>query len=108
MANQFFFIFLTTILVTRLLVYLFPIPAPTIRNFRIHHYMYGVVILILGLTLDSILVFAVGLGLFTDELTYLLIGGKTHKDNYSKISLLGTAGFIAVIFLLRNYLVSFV
>jgi uncharacterized membrane protein YdjX (TVP38/TMEM64 family) len=70
--------------------------------------MYGILGIIIGLISSSIIVYAIGLGLFVDELTYVLIGGKTHKDNYSKISLIGTLCFIIIVFILKNYLVSFI
>jgi hypothetical protein len=103
-SNYFFSIFIITIILTRLIVYFYPTPSPTIIKFRIHHYMYGVVGVILALIINSITLYAIGLGLFIDELTYILIGGKTHKDNYSMKSLIGTLVFIIVVFLLKYYL----
>ena len=105
LANQFFLIFLATILITRVFVYLRPMPSPTIGNFRLHHYMYGIALIIIGLIISFMPAYAVGLGLFIDELTYLIIKGKTHEDNYSSKSLLGTLFFIIVIFIFRNYLI---
>lgn len=64
--------------------------------------MYGVVLMILSLIFDSIILLAIGLGLFIDELTFLLIGGKNHKDNYSKTSLLGTLMFMILVFLTED------
>jgi hypothetical protein len=37
-----------------------------------------------------------------------IIGGKTHIDNYSTTSLLGTVVFIILVFFLRNYFITFV
>lgn len=90
----------------RLFLFLHPIPAPTIGKFRTHHYMFGILGVILGLITGSLVIYAIGLGLFVDELTYLLMGGKTHADNYSKISLMGTLFFIILVFIFRNNLVS--
>ena len=106
MANQFFLIFLATILLTRIAVYLRPVPSPTIGNFRLHHYMYGIALIIIGLIISFMPVYAVGLGLFIDELTYLIIRGKTHEDNYSKKSLVGTIFFIILVFFFRDYIVA--
>jgi len=104
MNTYFFLIFIITILVTRILVFLHPIPAPTIGKLRTHHYMFGILGVISGLITGSLIIYAIGLGLFVDELTYLLTGGKTHKDNYSKISLLGTLFFVVIVFILKGYL----
>jgi hypothetical protein len=105
MSTYFFFIFLITIFATRLFLFLRPIPAPTIGKFRTHHYMFGLLGMVVGLFTHSVLISAIGLGLFVDELTYILIGGKTHADNYSKISLLGTLFFIVLVFIFRNNLI---
>lgn len=75
---NFFFIFVITIIVTRVILYFYPIPAPTIKRFRIHHYMYGVTGIIMGFLINSMVIYAVGFGLFIDELTYILIGGGEH------------------------------
>ena len=105
-ADQFFLIFLCTILITRIFLFYKPISSPTIGNFRMHHYMYGIAAIIIGLIMNSIVIYAIGLGLFIDELTYLLIKGKTHADNYSAKSLIGTLFFIVIICVLRNHLVN--
>lgn len=105
MANQFFTVFLITILVTRIFLFFKPKSAPTIKGFRIHHWMYGVAIIVFAFLVHSFILYAVGLGLFVDELTYILMGGKSHEDNYSKISLLGTGAFIVIVFFLRYYLI---
>lgn len=104
-ASQFFAIFLSTIVITRLFLFVKPISSPTISGFRIHHYMYGIIAIVIGLFIHSILLYAIGLGLFVDELAYLIIGGKDHKDNYSKASLFGTLIFVIVVYILRDYIV---
>ncbi len=106
-AHHFFMIFLGTVIVTRIFLFLKPIPAPTIKGFRIHHWMYGVVGILITLLIHSLILYAVGLGLFVDELTYILIGGKSHKDNYSKISLFGTVIFVIIVFVARDYLILY-
>jgi len=107
-GNYFFLIFLVTILMTRIFVHIKPIPSPTIKKLRLHHYMYGIILIIIAFILGNLFLFAVGMGLFVDELTYLIIKGKSHKDNYSKTSLIGTATFILLVFIFRNYLVKLI
>ena len=55
---------------------------------------------------DWLIPFAVGFGLFVDELAYILIRGKDHKDNYSPISLIGTACFTILFVVLRTWIVT--
>ncbi len=105
MGSQFFLLFLVTILVTRIFVFLFPIPSPTIGKLRTHHYIFGVAGILVGLLIHSVIIYSIGFGLFIDELTYLIIGGKTHRDNYSKISLFGTLFFVILVFLFRDFIV---
>lgn len=105
-VNIFSVVFLSTVLITRVLVYVYPKKSPTILGFRTHHYMYGLAICLLAYFTKTVWLLAIGLGLFVDELTYLLIGGKTHNDNYSKISLLGTVIFTVILFLFSSKVVN--
>ena len=105
LSDQFFIIFLATIIIVRIFLFLKPISAPTIWDTRTHHYMYGIVGIVIGLIINSPVIYAIGAALFVDELTYLLIGGKTHKDNYSLRSLLGTALLVLLVFVFRQYLI---
>lgn len=75
---------------------------------RVHHYVWGLGILLTGIVTASLPIFAVGLGLSLDELTFVAIGGRTHEDNYSLISLLGTAILVGLTFLLRHWLIGFI
>jgi len=68
--------------------------------------MYGIVIIVIGLFFHIFLIYGIGWGLFIDELTYLLIKGKTHADNYSAASLIGTIIFVVIIFILKSNLVN--
>lgn len=110
--NLLFAIFILTILITRIGLYvggrLVENPDEmglSIKGLRLHHYMYGLVLAPVGLLLGNGPLFAIGLGLFVDEATYLLMGGSTHADNYSWISLTGTFVLVIVVFLLRKYLI---
>lgn len=101
---SFFVIFLITILFIRVFTYIHPTPAPTINGFRTHHWMYGLILAPVGALAGSVALYAVGVGLFVDELGYILIGGKTHEDNYSKTSLLLLGLFTIAVFLLKEQL----
>jgi hypothetical protein len=101
MSSQFFLEFLTTVVLVRAILYLYPIPSPTIGGYRLHHYMYGLIGIPLSVVTHSLLLFAVSFGLLVDELTYLAIGGKTHADNYSLVSLIGTSILCILVFIFR-------
>ncbi len=97
-----FLIFLTTIIVTRLYLAPRPKPSPTIKGFRLHHYMYGIVLITIGLLIKNNPTYLIGLGLFIDELGFVLIGGETHQDYWSKKSLLLLTLFIIIIYFLKK------
>jgi len=106
-ADYFFIIFLLTVLVTRIALYFRPTPGPTIKGFRLHHYHLGILFIAIALLFRNVTIYAIGVGLFVDELTYIIIRGKSHKDNYSTISLIGTLLFIIIVFLFREQLIIF-
>jgi len=66
--------------------------------------MYGLVLALVGVFLGSVVIYSIGLGLFIDEFGLLIGGGKTHKDNYSKLSLIILGAFVILVFIFRNQL----
>ena len=66
--------------------------------------MYGFILAIMGALVESVTIYAVGVGLFVDELGYLLIGGKTHEENYSKTSLFLLVLFVVFVYIFREQL----
>ncbi|MEK7528266.1 MAG: hypothetical protein AAB592_00685 [Patescibacteria group bacterium] len=107
-TSIFFLIFLATIVIVRAWLYYRPTSGPTIFGVRTHHYMYGIATLLIGLLIKNIPIFAIGLGLFIDELMFLLMDGKTHEDNYSKKSLTGLCAFVVIVYILRDFIILFV
>ena len=44
--------------------------------------------------------------MFVDEITYLVIGGESHDDNYSAFSLGGTLLLVVFVFIFKEQLVG--
>ena len=105
MTDLFFLIFIVTLVLTRVVLYIKPTSSPTIAGFRFHHYMYGMVLVAISIPFNWVYLYAIGLAFFIDEFTWLLMRGKNHADNYSWKSLTGTALLALLVFLLRDYLV---
>ena len=63
---------LLTVLVARMWCLLTHLRCATIRGFRTHHWMYGLVLLLVGLLTDYRLMSAIGLGLMVDEADLVL------------------------------------
>ncbi len=97
-----FVVLASAIGVIRLWLFAWPVSGPTIRNFRIHHYLVGLFLALAGASVHWLYLYAIGLGLFVDEVTFILISGKTHADNYSFTSLCGTLGLVVLAFLTRG------
>lgn len=85
--TYFLFVFIATIIITRVLV-LFVDPNPVIRGYELHHFYYGIAMLILACLLSifinlKIRVFiflsAVSIGLIADEFIYVLGGAGSHQ-----------------------------
>ncbi|TSC66043.1 MAG: hypothetical protein G01um101477_249 [Candidatus Doudnabacteria bacterium Gr01-1014_77] len=108
MQNAFIIIFLVTIIGIRLFLFVRPMAGITIGPVRVHHYMWGIVGASIAIVLHVMPLFAISLALIIDELTFVCIGGSTHEDNYSTISLIGTIALSALVFVLRRQLLGLV
>ncbi len=60
--SYFFVIFVITILIIRIFLYIKPTPGPTINGFRTHHYMYGLVLAPIGVLVGSVTIYGIELG----------------------------------------------
>ncbi len=109
--DKYFLITFITILITRIWVYIFNKPSPTIKNFRIHHYMYGLffIVLLFGLSrfYTNIYLLAISTGIFLDEIGFIIIRGKSHEDNYSPKSFMFLLLFILLLFVFRGVIVDY-
>ena len=69
--NLFFAVFLSTIAFIRLFLLMWPISSPVVLDFHFHHYIYGLLIIIMSLCFNKpyvrTTIFAIGLGFFADE-----------------------------------------
>lgn len=107
-----YFLFTTiTILITRILVYVFNKPSPTIGNFRTHHWMFGLFFTIIFFSISSfytnIYLLSISTGIFLDEIGFIIIRGKAHEDNYSPKSFIILIFFIILLFIFRENIINF-
>lgn len=108
--DKYFLFTMIIILLTRVWVYLFNKPSPTIKNFRTHHWMYGLLftIILFGISdfYTNIYFLSIGTGIFLDEIGFILIKGKNHDDNYSPKSFIILIFFILLLFIFRENIVN--
>lgn len=50
---------------------------------------------------------SIGIGLFLDEIGFILLRGKTHEDNYSPKSFMILLVFILFLFIFKEYIINF-
>jgi hypothetical protein len=69
--------------------------------------MYGIVIIAVSLVIRSLPFYAIGLGLFVDELAFIFLKPKDYNTYLSRRATIGMLLFVFIVYLLRYYLVSF-
>lgn len=108
--DKYFLLTFITILITRVVVYIFNKPSPTIKNFRTHHWMFGLLftIVLFGISnyYTNVYLLAVSIGVFLDEIGFIIMRGKTHDDNYSPKSFMILLIFILLLFIFRENIVD--
>jgi len=109
--DKYFLFTMMTIILTRVWVYLFPKSSPTIKNFRTHHWMYGllgtIILFLISNLYTNIYLLSISMGIFLDEIGFIVIRGKTHEDNYSPQSFMILMLFIVLLFMFRETIVDF-
>lgn len=107
----FYFIFVLTILVIRLEVFLFPSNKIIVAGIRINHFWIGVILILFVLLLSKrynglrIAIFSIGLGLVADELIFMIFGNRTINDYWSIYSISGLIMTMIIVLVSRKKLV---
>jgi hypothetical protein len=108
--DKYFLLTFITILITRIVVYIFNKPSPTIKSFRTHHWMFGLFFTIILFCISSfytnIYLLSISMGVFLDEIGFIIIRGKTHEDNYSPKSFMLLIFFIILLFIFRENIIN--
>ena len=109
--DKYILITMITILITRVLVYKFNKPSPTIKNFRTHHWMFGfvfsIILFLISNFYTNMYLLSISNGIFLDEIGLIIIKGKTHEDNYSPESFMILIFFILLLFIFRESIINF-
>lgn len=86
-SDYLFIIVLITVIATRLWLFLRPTASPRLQGFKLHHYMYGVVLVGISFLFSNLLIYGISFGLIIDELP-LFIWYKNndfHWKEYNSI-----------------------
>lgn len=108
----FFIVFVSTIFVIRLFVFLVPEANITFLGLVIHHFWFGVALLLGAIFLPEnhslrIFLYGVGGGLLVDQLFFMLIGAGNDKEYWSLPSFLGAVLLTGLIFFIKERVIQF-
>jgi|SRR3989344_309352 len=111
-STLFFILFVSTILVTRLSIFLIPEVDVTVVGLVIHHFWFGAILLLCALFIPEnhplrIFFYGVGSGLFADQLVFMLLGAGNDREYWSLPSIFGAIVFTVVIFFIRKRFIQF-
>jgi hypothetical protein len=110
--NIFYLIFILSIFIIRIEVFLFPSNKIIVDGLRINHFWIGVVLILIVILLSKrydilrTILFPIGLGIVADELTFMVLGSRTINDYWSIYSLSGVLIFTVIVFVLRKKIVD--
>ncbi|MBS3166948.1 hypothetical protein J4403_01935 [Candidatus Woesearchaeota archaeon] len=104
--NLFYFVFILTVLVSRLLVYLFPNRDIILFGWVIHHFWFGLWVFLVSFLIrkkkDVLIFSAMGLGLMADEIVFMILGAGGDTEYWSKVVIFGTCVALLLIYILRK------
>lgn len=82
------------------------IPRPALFGLRVHHYVYGMALLIGGVFVGAELLVGIGIGLVIDEV-WFIVGLAANDDRYlSASSVLGAALILVCVYFVRDHVLS--
>lgn len=106
----FFLVASVTVLVTRLWLHFTKISSPRPRGFKLHHYMYGLVVAIIAISFSSVVMYGVGVGLIIDELPLFIRYKNSHfhwKEYNSLYARVGVLACLILVWFLKQQILFF-
>ena len=106
--NLFFLLILITILITRISIIIIPEVNITLFNIIIHHFWFGVILMLIGLFIPKKLfifkigIYGIGAGLIIDQLIFMILGAGQDKEYWAFPSLIGMIIMTFIVFELRK------
>lgn len=110
---MFYLILIATILITRISIIIVPEVNIKFLDIVIHHFWFGVILMIIGLIIPKqkvypkILLYGIGAGLIIDQLIFMILGAGKDKEYWALPSLLGTIIIALVIYPIRTKVTNF-
>ncbi len=107
-CDLFYVVFVLTILITRVLVWLVPEGDIIFGSFVVHHFWFGIVLFVIGLIFvkGRVWFYGVGLGLIADQLVFMILGAGKDAEYWALLSVLSMVIIAAIVYLIRENLIS--
>ena len=111
--NLFYLVLIATILIARISIIIVPEVDIKFLDIVIHHFWFGVILMIIGLIIPKqkvypkILLYGIGAGLIIDQLIFMILGAGKDKEYWALPSLLGTIIIALVIYPIRTKVTNF-
>lgn len=114
-----FLIFLLSLIGTRIFIFFCQKPSPTIMGIRLHHYMYGIVLMIAAYYLRNFFsyagaLYAFGLALLVDQIPYLIVEREPFGDErfngdiyWDPVHLVLLVITVILVFIFKDHLIPF-
>lgn len=111
--NIFYLLVLLTVLIIRISIFL--IPEVTIKIFGLtaHHFWFGLALILIGIFIPKkkdilrIIFCSVGIGLFIDQLMFMILGAGMDKEYWALPSLISALFLLLIIFPFRKKMTGF-
>ena len=110
---MFYLVMILIILIARISIIIVPEVDLKFLDFVIHHFWFGVILIIAGLIIPKqkvypkILLYSIGAGLIIDQLIFMILGAGKDKEYWALPSLLGTIIIALVIYPIRTKVTNF-
>ena len=98
---------ISTIILVRISIIIFPEIDVKIANFVIHHFLFGVILIILSYFIPKhcnlkVWIMGLGIGLFIDQLVFVILGAGKDAQYWAFPSFAGALGLSLLIFPFRE------
>ncbi len=111
--NLFYLLFVSTVIVIRLGVFFVPNVDFTFLDFVLHHFWFGILLISVSFLFMKkkhfrIILFAIGCGLFVDELAFMMMGAGGDNEYWGWLSVGGTILIGCIVGIFRKNLLIFI
>jgi hypothetical protein len=112
--NFLYLLIFLTLLIVRVSVFLIPEVTIKFLGLIIHHFWFGIILIAIGFFISrkksfpKLLFYSIGIGLFIDQLVFMILGAGTDQQYWALPSLLSAIILLIIIFPFRKKMAEFI